>query len=321
MFIKKLTIHIIAILCINLLFSCSIKKAAVKLIANAMTSASDGDVFMGDDDPQLIEDALPFILKLYESLLSQIPEDPKLNLSTGSSFAMYANAFVHSPAKMLPAKDFAKQNKMIKRAKKLYLRGRNYVINGIDSKYEGFKAALDKGKINNYMHQMTKEDVPFLYWAGASWIGAFATDPFDVELGQTIKYALVFMKRALELNESFDNGSIHEFFILYYGTLPAVMGGNQKKARFHFKRALKISKGAKASPFVALATTISIKNQDVKEYKRLLRKALSIDVNVMPQYRLANMISQREAQWYLDHIEDKFLIGFINGGKKCLSEK
>ena len=314
MFSKKIIIHIIALLCINFLFSCSIKKAAVKMVANAMTSASDGEVFMGDDDPQLIEDALPFILKLYESLLSQIPEDPKLNLSTGSSFAMYANAFVHSPAKMLPTKDFEKQKKMIKRAKKLYLRGRNYVINGIDAQHNGFKIALEKGKIDKYIKLMTKKDVPFLYWAGASWIGAFSTDPFDVELAQTIKYALMLMKRGLELDESFDNGAIHEFFILYYGSLPAVMGGNQKKARQHFKKALKISKGTKASPFVALATTISIKNQDVKEFKRLLRKALSIDVNVMPQYRLANMISQREAQWYLDHIEDKFLIGFINGG-------
>lgn len=311
---KKISNSLIIFLFPILLFSCSVRKIALKMVANTMTSANNGDVFLGDDDPQLIEDALPFILKLYESLLSQIPDDPNLNLSTGSSFAMYANAFVHSPAKMLPTKDFEKQKTMLNRAKKLYLRGRDYVINGIEARHLGFKRALDKGQIKNFMLLMTKADVPYLYWAGASWIGAFATDPFDVELGQTIKYALILMKRALELDESFDNGAIHEFFILYYGTLPEVMGGSQKKAREHFRRALEISKGAKSSPYVALATTVSIKIQNVKEYKRLLRKALSIDVNVLPQYRLVNIISQKEAQWYLDHIEDKFLIGSINGG-------
>jgi len=39
---------------------------------------------LGEDDPELVRDALPFALKIYESLLAEDPENAPLALSTGA---------------------------------------------------------------------------------------------------------------------------------------------------------------------------------------------------------------------------------------------
>ncbi len=295
--------------------ACTGNKLFVKIIANSLTSAGDSTVFTGDDDPEIIAQSLPLILKIYESLLATIPDDPPLNLAAGSGFIMYANAFVHTPSKFLPDSEFEKKNAMIQRAKKLYLRGRKYALIGLDSRYPGFKKMLDQNTYGQTLAAMKKEDVPYLYWAGASWMGAYSCDPFDSDIGATISKAIALMNRAIKLDDSYSFGAIHDFFISYYGALPAVMGGSEEKARYHFKKALEYGGGYKASPYVALATSVSIKNQNAAEFTGLLNKALAIDIHVKPTFRLANVLAQQEARWYLDHIDDKILSSSKHGGK------
>jgi len=86
------------------------------------------------------------------------------------------------------------------------------------------------------------------------------------------------------------------------------MGGGAEKARAHYVRALELTEGRKASPHVALATTVAIQNQDVEGYRSLLNQALAVDVNAYPQYKLENTIAQRKAHWYLNNIGDYFLL-------------
>jgi predicted anti-sigma-YlaC factor YlaD len=147
-----------------------------------------------------------------------------------------------------------------------------------------------------------------LYWTAASWMGAFTTDKFDMKLATDIDKPVAMMKRVLQLNDTFGQGSAHEFFISYYGSLPPSMGGSDAKAREHFKRAVAISEGRKVAPYISLATSVSVANQDVKEYRSLLKKALAIDVDANPSNRLANIIGQRKARWLLRHVEDYFLV-------------
>ncbi|MDZ7793006.1 MAG: TRAP transporter TatT component family protein [Spirochaetia bacterium] len=82
----------------------------------------------------------------------------------------------------------------------------------------------------------------------------------------------------------------------------------EQKARFHFNQAVELSDGHALGPYVALAGSIAVKNQDAQEYRRLLEKALSIEVDKYPEMRLENTILQEKARWMLEHIEDKFLV-------------
>jgi predicted anti-sigma-YlaC factor YlaD len=247
-------------------------------------------------------------MKLYESLLEQSPENTELLLSTGSVFAMYANAFVQTPAGMLPDAEYQKQAQMLRRAKNLYLRGRGYIFRALELRHPGFGRQLVQGPVDTLLASMEVEDVPYLYWGGASWLGAFSTDPFDMELLLAVAKPVAFLERALALDETFNDGAIHDALISVYGSLPAAVGGSPEKAREHFRRAVELSGGQTASPYVALATTVAVAQQDVGEFRRLLQQALAVDPDASPQNRLANLITQRRARWLLEHVEDFFLL-------------
>ena len=56
-----------------------VQRKAVGMVAS--TLASSGDVFTRDDDLELVGQAIPFGLKLYESLLDSSPKNKDLLLS------------------------------------------------------------------------------------------------------------------------------------------------------------------------------------------------------------------------------------------------
>jgi predicted anti-sigma-YlaC factor YlaD len=233
------------------LAGCSINQLAVRVAADALATSDEPNVFLTDNDPELIADALPFALKLYETLLQQDPENDALLLTTGSGYVSYANAFLQTPAGQLPAEEYQKKERMLERAKNLYLRGRDMLLRALEIRHPGFRDNLENGDFEAIKAQTDGEDVPYLYWAGAAWMGAFSTDPFDLDLGLSIQTAAGLVDRAFELNPSFDNGAIHEFYISYYASLPAGLGGDREKARHHFERAVELADGRKASPYVS----------------------------------------------------------------------
>ena len=146
-----------------------------------------------------------------------------------------------------------------------------------------------------------------LYWGTAGLFAAYAVDVLDIEISLKLPRALLLMQTALVLDEEFQDGSIHDFFISYYASMPVGMGGDPTAARRHFKRAIEVSGGLNPSPYLSLALSLSVKNQDRAEFQELLTAALAIDPDKNPAGRLAAIITQRKARWYLDHIDDFFI--------------
>ncbi len=306
---RKIFQIVIMVLMPGLVFNfCSLKKMAMNTVADTLAAPDGGTVFTGDNDPELVGDALPFAIKMYETIMASIPRHRGLRLRTGSIYIMYANAFLQTPADLLSDQEYKKQEFLMKRAKNLYLRGRDILLEALEQKYPGFIKNLNRKKYNQALGPVKKEDVPFLYWSAAGWLGAFAIDPFDMKLGLTLPRAAAMMDRAFLLDERFGKGAIHEFYVLYYGSMPDYMGGDFKKARFHFQKAVEQSGGKSSTAYLSMATSVSVKEQNVNEFKMLLGKVLSIDPDADPDNRLVHILNQRKARWLLDHIDDFFLL-------------
>ncbi len=75
----------------------------------------------------------------------------------------------------------------------------------------------------------------------------------------------------------------------------------------HFDRVVELTGGQLASPFVTMAETMSVQKQDRAGFESLLKKAIEIDVNAKPQWRLQNMIMQQRANWLLSRKGDLFV--------------
>jgi predicted anti-sigma-YlaC factor YlaD len=299
---------ICALALVLLFFSaCSINRMAINAVSNALTGEGSSNVFTEDSDPALVGDALPFAIKLYETLLSSNPNHQGLLLTTGSLFVMYANAFVQGPAEMLPQADYEERDEAYIRAKKLYLRGVELLYRGLDGKYPGFSTAYREGKLEDLLKKTRAEDVPLLYWTVAGTLSAYSLAPFDLELGFKIPELTLLIARAYELDPDFNNGAIDDFYILFYSSLPPALGGNPALADTYFEKAVAKSQGLLASPYVSYAQGVCITTQDYPQFKEKLHQALTIDVDADPASRLMNILSQRKARYLLDHANEFFI--------------
>ena len=113
--------------------------------------------------------------------------------------------------------------------------------------------------------------------------------------------------RALQLDEGYDHGVIHSFLIAYESSRPGRKGDPAERSRQHFQRAMDLSSGLMASPLVSLAEAVSIVKQDRAEFQSLLNRALAIDVNAKPEWRLANLAMQHRARWLLSRVDELFV--------------
>ena len=88
--------------------------------------------------------------------------------------------------------------------------------------------------------------------------------------------------RALALDEAFDAGAIHTFLI----SLRAGAAGRQGDPS-RVRRPLRARGGAlrrhAGRPYVSLAETVAVPQQDRTEFEQLLEQALAVDVDAPPQ--------------------------------------
>ncbi|MFQ5961384.1 MAG: TRAP transporter TatT component family protein [Candidatus Methylomirabilales bacterium] len=288
-------------LSVLLLAACSPKKMAVNMVGD--TLAGSGGVYASDNDPELVIEAIPFGLKTYEGLLEVSPEHEGLLLAAASGFTAYAY-MLQDEADRLDETDIRRARQLRGRVRNLYLRGRNYALRGLDLEHDHFTAMLKTDR-DAALAMTTEDDVAFLYWAGASWAGALSAAKDDLDLIAELPTAGALVGRVLELDETYDRGIPHEFFISYEGSRP---GGSAILAREHYRRALELSEGHRASVHLALAEAVSVPEQNLPEFRELIAATLAVDPDQVPDLRLANIIAQRRARWLQQRIPDLFVV-------------
>ncbi|MFQ5824866.1 MAG: TRAP transporter TatT component family protein [bacterium] len=285
---------------------CSLKRLAVNSLADALISESSS-VYATDDDPELVGEALPFALKTTESLLQITPKHKGLLITAASGFVQYAHAYVLWPANSLESHDLAVARKGRARAKRLFLRAREYGLRALELSSPGITQAL----INDPLAAVAKldrADVPALYWTGAAWGSAISVAKDDMALVGDVPIVRSLLQRALELNESWGDGAIHEFFLVFEAGRSEADGGGIEPAETHVARAMELNGGRSITPLVSLAETVCVRQQNRNRFKSLLLKALAFDVNLYPEKRLSNILAQRRAEELLDNIDELFFV-------------
>ena len=280
-----------------------VQHKAVGMVAS--TLASSGDVFTRDDDLELVGDAIPFGLKLYESLLDSAPKNKDLLIATCSNFTQYGVAYLETEAAVLgEAQHHDEVAHLNQRALKLYLRAKGYCLRAMEVRFPGIgpKLLTDPGPA---LAKAEKKDVPLLYWMAASWGSAISLGVDKPELVIDMPAVRALAERALALDESWSKGAIHEMFVSLDG-LPEALGGSAARAREHFNRAVELQHGQSPGPYVALATGVVLAAQDRAEFEKLLQTALAMDPEKDPSVRLVTLVQQRRARALLDHIDTMF---------------
>lgn len=281
-----------ALAALVLLSGCSIKKMAIKTVADSMAESSAN--YTSDEDPDLIREALPFGLKTLEGLAETLPTHRPLLRSLASGFTSYAVGFLVPEIRPLEEVDLERSRALRVRARQMLLRARDYALRSLEVEYPEFRAAVYADP-QGQVARVQRPDLPDLYWAAAAWGSAVSQGKDQMDLVAELPIVEALIRRAMALDETWEQGSLHEFLIVFESRGEA-SGGSYERARQHFARAMALSKGRKVGPLVSLAENVSVYTGNRKEFDELLAKALEFDVNSAPENRLVNILGQRRAR-------------------------
>lgn len=280
------------------------RSVATSAVADSFAGGSTGGVWAADDDPELIRDAVPFGLKTMESLLEEKPEHQGLLEALASGFTQYGYAFVQMDADRAELDGRSSEAQALReRARGLFLRAREYGLRALDLRHPGLRQKLESVRdAGAGLQQLEQKDVPIAYWTAASWALAISVSKEDMGLVAELPVPGAIVDRALALDESWDAGALHEFFISY-----AAANGDPKRAREHYERAQVLGRGQKLGAAVSFAESVLVPAQDREGFTKVLQGVLEVDARASRENRLANVLAQRRARLLLDHADDLFL--------------
>jgi len=286
------------------LAGCSIRSMATGALADALSSGGGG-AYASDPDPELVRDAIPFGLKTMESLLEEQPRHVGLLTALASGFTQYAYAFVQQEADAAELDGRSAEARVRRtRARLLFLRARDYGLRGLDVSHPGLGDRLRALRdLPAAVAALKKEDVPLVYWTAASWALAVSNGKEDMALVSELPAPEALMRRALLLDDGWNQGSIHEFFVSFEAARP---GGTAAAALVHLEKARALSGGKRLGALVAWAEGALVQAQDRTGFERTLGEVLAADAAAWPSERLANLVAQRRARVLLAHADDLF---------------
>ena len=300
---KKTARSLLTVVCAVSLAACSVQRYALNALSGVLAS---GDTAVErDDDPVLVGQALPFTLKLIDSVLLQQPDDRALLLAGARGYVLYGYAFVSLPAERISRQDIDVARPMRARARALFMRAHAYASRALQLDYPDIDSALrkDPKQAVSRVGGKPQRDVQSLYWTAVSLGLAISVSKNDPKLLARLPELEALLDRALALDEAWGDGALHELAI----QLGPVTRIGKAALQKHYQRALALSGGKRASLFVAYGEAVALPDQDRADFVRLLNRALAVDVDAYPDQRLLNVLAQQQARWLLSRLDELFL--------------
>lgn len=267
--------------------------------------------FMGEEDPVIVQEVLPVILKLYEIMHIENPEHNGNKIMLGTLNVMYANLCVESEAELMTdPRLLDEQVAEFERAKLHYMRGHDLIFDAFESKWPGFSEAIkgsDENKFKEYVAKMSVGDVNAAYWACAGYFASFALNPLDLEIIGSIKGHIAVLEKAASLDPNYSNGAIWDVLTQIYVAAPMDFGGNYERGLYCHEQALKASKGQSVGVYVTKAKAICIPSGNKEGFIEAINSALAIDIKADSSQILMNVLNQNKAKRLLSQIDDYFI--------------
>jgi hypothetical protein len=177
-------------------------------------------------------------------------------------------------------------------------------MRGLEGKHPGFAERL-KADPKQAVKALKKSEVPMMYWTAISW-GAALSASHDFMMLPEIPRFEALIDRVMELDEGYDEGTVHTFLITYEMARLNPKGDRATNAKLHFDRAVALGGGHQAGPLVAYAENVLVPQKKKAEFQEMLRQALRMDLNASPENRELNLAEQRRARWLLSRTDKLF---------------
>lgn len=291
------------IVVLALLAGCSLRQLAVNAVGDAL--AAGGSVYEADADAALVGDALPFSVKLMDSLVAESPRHRGLLLAASRAYLLYAWGYVGFRAEQLTRNDVEAANAARERAHRLAMRAFDYAMRGIEISHPGLRSELARDPVRGIRAVDNVQEVDLLHAAMAALGVAIGNAKQSAAMLARLPEVEAMLAQALALDEAWNAGALHEFGVSWYAARPGLF--DRAALERHYARALMLSQGTRAGLFVAYAEGVSVRDQDRRQFEAVLDRALAIDLEARPEERLQNSLARQRALWLRTQTDQLFL--------------
>jgi len=150
------------------------------------------------------------------------------------------------------------------------------------------------------LQKTSAADTDYLFWGSFGWLNWIEQEKGSPAAMADLVTVEKIMERLLEFDDTIEQGGVHLFFGVLYGSKPAMIGGDPERSRYHFEKALEISDRSFLMAQTLYAATYARMVFDRDLHDRLLEEVLAFDLDKAPDNRLSNQIARRRAQALLE---------------------
>lgn len=298
-------------LAIVLVLACAVQGCGT-LAADVAASflGSGSDTLRGYFDYESAGDAAATAILQFEALHGASADNESLTLMLVKSYVAYAFGWVmdaHEEAVFAGRFDEADHHKqraflMYRRARDLALRAMRVRDDGIDRVLHG-----DPDRLMAYLREEyddAEDDPELLLWTAVAW-GSMINNAPGMDEMVDLPAAKALALRVIELDPDYENGAALGLLGGFECSYPEALGGDWKKGRAYFERALSASGRRDHIHLFNYARTYAINSVDKPLFLSLMREIVQAG-DLGSNVRMSNKVARRRAVRYLAHVSEWF---------------
>lgn len=238
-----------------------------------------------------------------EGLHRVSPDNETLTLTLAQAYVAYAFGWVMDAQEQASfALDYERADREQKRAYLMYTRAQQLMFRLLRDRDPRIDEIVkgDPDKLLAYLRKEygdREDDIEIVFWTAVAWGSAITNSPeFDALVD--FPAAKVFARHAVELDERFENAGPLALLGGFECSYPEQGGGDWKKGREYFERALEVSSGRNHLHQINFARTYAVNAQDKALFLKLVRHVIEAG-DQGNEVRLSNKVARRRAERYL----------------------
>lgn len=245
-----------------------------------------------------------------EGLHHVSPDNERLTLLLAQAYIAYAFGWVmdkQEEAQLAGRYEEADHEKQ--RAYLMYSRAQALTVSLMRARDRDVDAMLrgDPDRLAAYLREHygdRERDIELVFWAALAW-GSTITNAPSLDSLVDMPAAKVLARHAASLDERYEHGGALVLLGGFEASYPQQLGGDWKKGRAYFERALALSGRRDHLELVNYARTYAVNAQDKALFLALMREVVEAR-DQGDDVRLSNKVARRRAERYLMHVDDFF---------------
>lgn len=238
-------------------------------------------------DIDLVCEGAPAYLLMIDSLLVSSPKNRELLLAGVQSYSAYVSALEECGG--------GDEERIVPIVAKAKLYGQRLL-----GQYLPLKGGQINDNFDRQLAKLDKGDLPKVFWGTFGWMTWVRAQQGSPEAIADVVFIEKIMARLLEIDESYQGGSIHLFFGALHAAKPKMFGGRPDLSKMHYEKALQLSRHRFLLTQTTYAETLGRATLDQELHDRLLNEVINFPLDSAPEFGLSNQIAVNRAKRLLE---------------------